>query len=192
MTDCPNCDGGEWGHTRACWESQQTTAWLPFDLQEKARALAASPNAEDIFVALCHVHAHAIDSYAKLVAAETPDEADGGCSWCGRCVLAGAPCCKFSARLNKLREEVRIARHLQSRESRSRAKLSERFKNFAEAAKKALVYVEQWVYEDRGCDYNECPSCGWNTKHDRTPDGGLGHRPGCELHAALKAIEDNG
>jgi hypothetical protein len=61
--------------------------------------------------------------------------------------------------------------------------------NLRDALSKALDHVEEWSYEDRGYDYSICHSCGWDTKEDRTAEVPMGHRPGCELRAALDVLE---
>ena len=53
-----------------------------------------------------------------------------------------------------------------------------------DAIREVLDHVEEWTYEDRGHDYNRCPSCGWNTDLDRTRAVPLGHHPGCLVRPA--------
>lgn len=61
--------------------------------------------------------------------------------------------------------------------------------NLREALREVLDGVAEWHFEDRGYDYNECRSCGWNTPSDRTPEAPLGHRPGCRLRQAMDFVE---
>lgn len=59
-----------------------------------------------------------------------------------------------------------------------------------EAIKIVLDYVSEWHFEDRGYDYNECPSCGWNTRKDMEPGGGLDHHEGCKLKKAIDLLNE--
>lgn len=62
-----------------------------------------------------------------LRSGEDDPESDYACKWCGRCVLVGGPCCEYTSEIARLNREVEVARHLQSRESRSRAKLQRKY-----------------------------------------------------------------
>ena len=57
------------------------------------------------------------------------------------------------------------------------------------AVEEVLDHVREWDYEDRGYDYSSCPSCGWNTKDDRTDKTPMGHRVECRLRAAMDRLE---
>lgn len=57
--------------------------------------------------------------------------------------------------------------------------------NLKDAVATLVEFVSEWNFEDRGYDYSECPSCGWNTRQHRTNEVGLGHHAGCKLKEAL-------
>lgn len=65
-----------------------------------------------------------------------------------------------------------------------------------EAIAVVLEYVREWDFEDNGIESNTCWSCGWNSRKDREPyvpgkmSGGLSHKPGCKLRAAMDVVEN--